>query len=185
MDSLQIPVGIAFFFFNSSLGRMVVFYPGPAGATESLLSLETWDELVKRIRCSQASQPTWRLCWCATPAAREASNATSFRSMLATSWSDVSAGRWKGFDGGEEAWKEIDGFFADLRARSGETSAEAVDSRMSELAFTIIDARVEPYAVVPTLMFRLQITEGAGEQIHAIALRCQIQVEPGAALFFS
>ena len=40
--SLQIPVGIAFFFFNSSLGRTVVFYPGPAGATESLLALETW-----------------------------------------------------------------------------------------------------------------------------------------------
>ena len=49
---------------------------------------------------------------------------------------------------------------------------------MSKLAFTIVDARIEPYAVVPTLIFRLQITEGAGEQIHAIALRCQIQMEP-------
>ena len=49
---------------------------------------------------------------------------------------------------------------------------------MSELAFTIIDARVEPYAVIPTLLFRLQITESSGERIHAIALRCQIQVEP-------
>ena len=49
---------------------------------------------------------------------------------------------------------------------------------MSKLAFTVIDARIEPYAVVPTLIFRLQITEGAGEQIHAIALRCQIQMEP-------
>jgi uncharacterized protein DUF6084 len=49
---------------------------------------------------------------------------------------------------------------------------------MSKLAFTVVDARIEPYAVVPTLIFRLQITEGAGEQIHAIALRCQIQVEP-------
>ena len=49
---------------------------------------------------------------------------------------------------------------------------------MSKLAFTVVDARIEPYAVVPTLIFRLQITEGAGEQIHAIALRCQIQMEP-------
>jgi hypothetical protein len=49
---------------------------------------------------------------------------------------------------------------------------------MSKLAFTVIDARIEPYAVVPTLIFRLQIAEGTGEQIHAIALRCQIQVEP-------
>ena len=46
-NRLQIPVGIAFFFFNTSLGRMVVFYPSPVGATESLLSLETWDELAR------------------------------------------------------------------------------------------------------------------------------------------
>ena len=49
---------------------------------------------------------------------------------------------------------------------------------MSDLAFTIIDARVEPYAVIPTLLFRLQISESSGERIHAIALRSQIQVEP-------
>jgi hypothetical protein len=49
---------------------------------------------------------------------------------------------------------------------------------MSNLAFTVVDARVEPYAIVPTLVFRLQIDERAGEQIHAIALRCQIQLEP-------
>jgi hypothetical protein len=49
---------------------------------------------------------------------------------------------------------------------------------MSDLAFTIVDARVEPYAVIPTLVFRLQITESSGERIHAIALRSQIQVEP-------
>jgi hypothetical protein len=48
---------------------------------------------------------------------------------------------------------------------------------MSKLAFSVIDARIEPYAIVPTLIFRLQIAEGTGEQIHAIALRCQIQVE--------
>ena len=49
---------------------------------------------------------------------------------------------------------------------------------MSDLAFTVIDARVEPYAIIPTLVFRLQISECTREQIHAIALRCQIQVEP-------
>ena len=49
---------------------------------------------------------------------------------------------------------------------------------MSHLAFTVLDCRVEPYAIVPTLVFRLQIAENTGEQIHAIALRCQIQMEP-------
>lgn len=45
-DALQIPVGICFLFHNSSLGRPAAFYPSPAGATESLLSLEVWDEIV-------------------------------------------------------------------------------------------------------------------------------------------
>ena len=40
---LQIPVGLAFFFRNSSLDRMVAFYPGPAGATESELDLSAWN----------------------------------------------------------------------------------------------------------------------------------------------
>ncbi len=45
-DGLQIPVSVAFFFLNSTLERVAAFYPGPAGATESLLSLDTWDEVV-------------------------------------------------------------------------------------------------------------------------------------------
>jgi len=49
---------------------------------------------------------------------------------------------------------------------------------MSDLTFSVSDVRVEPYAVVPTLIFRLRIGEHTGERIHAIALRCQIQIEP-------
>src|SRR5262249_56878777 len=45
-DALQIPVSVAFFFVNSSLGRVAAFYPSPAGATESLLSLATRDHVV-------------------------------------------------------------------------------------------------------------------------------------------
>src|SRR3979411_294635 len=41
-ETLQIPVGLAFFFRNSALDRTVAFYPGPAGATESELNLEAW-----------------------------------------------------------------------------------------------------------------------------------------------
>jgi uncharacterized protein DUF6084 len=49
---------------------------------------------------------------------------------------------------------------------------------MSDLTFNISDVRIEPYAVIPTLIFRLWIGERTGEQIHAIALRCQMQIEP-------
>ncbi len=44
-EALQIPVGLAFFFRNSALGRMVAFYPGPAGATESELDLAAWNDI--------------------------------------------------------------------------------------------------------------------------------------------
>ena len=40
---LQIPVGLAFFFRNSTLNQVVAFYPGPGGATESELDLSAWE----------------------------------------------------------------------------------------------------------------------------------------------
>ena len=45
-DELEIPVGLAFLFRNSVLGRVVAFYPGPAGATESELPLAAWSRIV-------------------------------------------------------------------------------------------------------------------------------------------
>lgn len=49
---------------------------------------------------------------------------------------------------------------------------------MSDLAFTVLDVSPEPYAAAPTLFARLRITEATGERVHAIALRCQVQIEP-------
>jgi hypothetical protein len=49
---------------------------------------------------------------------------------------------------------------------------------MADLSFQIVGARAEPYAAVPTLVFSLRIEETTGLAIHAIALRCQIQIEP-------
>jgi hypothetical protein len=49
---------------------------------------------------------------------------------------------------------------------------------MSDLTFEVLDARAEPYAAVPTIMFRLRITEKSGAPVHAVALRCQIRIEP-------
>jgi hypothetical protein len=43
----QIPIGLAFFFLSEVTGGVVALYPSPAGATESELSLEAWNELVQ------------------------------------------------------------------------------------------------------------------------------------------
>ncbi len=48
---------------------------------------------------------------------------------------------------------------------------------MSDLRFSVLGARVEPYAAVPTLMLRVRIREASGAKIHAIGLKVQIQIE--------
>src|SRR6202035_4704095 len=49
---------------------------------------------------------------------------------------------------------------------------------MADLIFGCDGATAERYAATPTLTFSLAITERSGVKVHAIALRCQIRIEP-------
>ena len=49
---------------------------------------------------------------------------------------------------------------------------------MSDYRFSVLDVVAEPYAVAPQLTARLGIEETSGQRIHAIALRCQVRIEP-------
>ncbi|WP_433301500.1 DUF6084 family protein [Actinoplanes sp. CA-030573] len=49
---------------------------------------------------------------------------------------------------------------------------------MSAYAFTVLDIVAEPYAASPQLTCRLRIAETTGRQVHAIALRSQVRIEP-------
>ena len=49
---------------------------------------------------------------------------------------------------------------------------------MSKLTFSVVDVFAEQYAAAPQLTARLRIEESTGEAIHAIALRCQVRIEP-------
>ncbi|MFF9912745.1 DUF6084 family protein [Streptomyces sp. NPDC013457] len=49
---------------------------------------------------------------------------------------------------------------------------------MTEFSFSCTDVRADPYAAGPTLVFRLRITASGGTRVHALALRCQIRIEP-------
>lgn len=49
---------------------------------------------------------------------------------------------------------------------------------MLEFAFDCLDVRPQPYGASPTLLFRLRIAEINAASVHAIALRCQIRIEP-------
>ncbi|MGQ0617224.1 MAG: DUF6084 family protein [Acidimicrobiia bacterium] len=49
---------------------------------------------------------------------------------------------------------------------------------MTSVAFEVLGARAEPYAAEPTIMLRLRISEADGADVHAVALKCQIRIEP-------
>ena len=49
---------------------------------------------------------------------------------------------------------------------------------MADLIFGCTGVTADRYAATPSLTFQLAITERSGARVHAIALRCQIRIEP-------
>lgn len=115
-DEMQIPVSMAFFFVNSELGRFGAFYPSPAGATESLLPLDTWETIMRANPRFASVAPDVE----ALLLNRTGERFECFLAPIAACYELVGRVKlhWKGFAGGEEAWREIDAFFGDLRQKS-------------------------------------------------------------------
>jgi hypothetical protein len=49
---------------------------------------------------------------------------------------------------------------------------------MARLSFGCTQASAARYAATPALSLRVNITEKSGARVHAIALRCQVRIEP-------
>jgi len=49
---------------------------------------------------------------------------------------------------------------------------------VADLQFSVVTMEPERYSLAPVLNLRLQITEKSGVRVHAMALRCQIRIEP-------
>jgi hypothetical protein len=115
-DQLQIPVSVAFFFHNSSMDSTVAFYPSPAGATESLLPLESWNSVLAASPLPAELEPDVE----ALLIRRNEGRYECYLSPIDACYELVGLVRlhWKGFSGGDEAWAAIDGFFEQLRSRS-------------------------------------------------------------------
>ncbi len=114
--ALSIPVEMAFFFFDNAAGRIVALYPGPAGATESLLPLTAWEELTAQNPVLARLQPDVEaLLVNRTRGARE-----HWLVPVDACYTLVGIIRthWKGLSGGEEVWVEIERFFDGLRERA-------------------------------------------------------------------
>ena len=130
-DGLQIPVGVAFFFMNSALNHVAAFYPSPAGATESLLSLESWDAIVAANPDLAMLLPDVEAFLVRSPDRQSgAAEAECFLVPIDVCYELVGELRrlWRGFDGGTEAHTALNSFFDRVRskARPAQISSEAV-----------------------------------------------------------
>jgi hypothetical protein len=132
-DSLMIPIGMAFFFTSSvqnatladsaSTGSARAVYPSPAGATESLLSLDAWQQIVANNPALVEMQPDVeallvnRLDAARTPP-------EYYLVPIDKSYELVGLIRthWRGLSGGSEVWNKMRRFFEDLKLQTTELS---------------------------------------------------------------
>ncbi|MDH6193489.1 hypothetical protein M2272_000110 [Mycobacterium frederiksbergense] len=118
-EALQIPVGLAFFFRNSMLGRAVAFYPGPAGATESELDVDAW-AIVARAdpRVDLLAEDTEALL--VHIPEDETCSPAGYLVPIDACYEFVGRLRmlWRGFDGGQDVRDYVEEFFGSLADRS-------------------------------------------------------------------
>ena len=136
-NELQIPVAMAFFFFNSALGRVVAGYPSPGGVTECELDLEAWDRLAAVYPLLGEMAPDTEAIFVngASPGGRPPQTPPDkggyevFLIPIDMCYSLVGELRlyWQGFDGGAEAREALARFLAGLRRRAIVLDREPLD----------------------------------------------------------
>ena len=115
-NELQIPVAMAFFFCNSSLGRVVAGYPSPGGATECELDLAAWDRLAAAHPLLGTLAPDVEAIF----VNRTEDGNEIFLIPIDECYALVGELRmkWQGFDGGAEAHAALAVFLDGLRRRA-------------------------------------------------------------------
>ncbi len=115
-DALRIPVEMAFFFNSTRHERVVALYPSPAGATESLLELEAWEEIERDNPILASLEPDVE----ALLVNRARGNREYFLVPIEDPYRLVALirTRWRGFSGGKEVWEEIERFFEALSEKA-------------------------------------------------------------------
>ncbi|MGA9509506.1 MAG: DUF5947 family protein [Candidatus Sulfotelmatobacter sp.] len=127
-ESLMVPISMAFFFRSTPDARVVAFYPSPAGATESLLPLETWKDIkdANPILLDVESDVE-ALLVNRVGHARGFTAAEYYVLPIDECYKLVGLIRanWRGLSGGTEVWQEIGQFFDGLKRRATVVKEEA------------------------------------------------------------
>jgi hypothetical protein len=121
-DALRLPISLAFFFRSTPAGRIVAAYPSPAGATESTLTLDAWEEIECANPVLRAMEPDVEaLLVNRVGHARDAAPPSYFLVPIDQCYKLVGLIRtkWTGLSGGGEVWGAISQFTGDLMRLSG------------------------------------------------------------------
>jgi hypothetical protein len=115
-EELHLPINLAFFFHSTRAGRVVAVYPSPAGGTESLLTLEAWQQLEEANPVLCELEPDVE----ALLVNRLGSAREHYRVPIDACYRLVGLIRsgWRGLSGGSEVWEEIGRFFSSLKQNS-------------------------------------------------------------------
>src|SRR5262245_1957027 len=115
-NGFGIPIGLAFVFTTGTPLGAVAFYPSPAGATESELDLDAWDELVAANPVLGTLEPEAeallvnRLARPPQHAIVPVDECYRLVGLVRASW--------QGISGGAGVARAVEGFFAELRGRA-------------------------------------------------------------------
>lgn len=114
--SLDVPIGLAFFFVDSLAGRPMAAFPSPAGATNSDVPADAWQHIQESNPVLAQFQPDVE----ALLVNRIKQARDHYLVPIDICYGLVGLVRvhWRGLSGGKRAWEEIDRFFARLAKRS-------------------------------------------------------------------
>jgi hypothetical protein len=115
-ESLLVPIGMAFFFNSTAAGKVIALYPSPAGATESLLDFESWDEIRSQNPILDEMEPDTE----ALLVNRIRGASEYYLLPIDECYKLVGLIRthWHGLSGGTQMWEAVAKFFAELKDKA-------------------------------------------------------------------